>query len=376
MIDEPAGGATVDEVFFADSPLHVGWEVPEFFHHLPVQAADPDELGDNIAELAAELFAERSNEEQFNAAMVFLGHTVELIDAGAQYAGMCFVDFDGRPSMATLVAQRVERDAGDLRASAETIAGQLSHHAPQDDIRVVEMSYGPVALRTGQTPMTIPPEVSPDSMPHEVPRRFVQAHIPLPDDLSVQMLELSTVSVEDWDAYARMFGEIIKTVEWATDDELRAAREQRALEAAAAELDDEARRGLVTVSSRLWDLIKAHQPQLGMSPELDRMRLTICPACRVAGHSAPCTPEHLWTVAPVEAAEADRLAADLQSRLTAEGWTWSPETPPKPGRWHADRVAPQPARLALRHSPGSTALHVTVALTCRHRTGTPPVPHQ
>ncbi|MFH8615666.1 hypothetical protein ACH4E8_11430 [Streptomyces sp. NPDC017979] len=376
MIDGPTFEATADQVFFADSPLHVGWEVPDFFHHLPVQAADPDELGGEIAELAAALFAERSNEEQFDAAMVFLAQTADLIDAGAQYAGVCFVDFDGRPSMATLVAQRVERDAGGLRATADAIAGQLSRHAPQDDVRVVEMAYGPVALRTGLTSTAIPPEISPDSLPHEVPRRFVQAHIPLPDDLSVQMLELSTVSVDDWDAYSRMFGEILKTVEWATDDELRTAREQRTAASAASEPGDEARHGLVAVSSRVWDLIKTEQPRVGMSPELDRMRLAFCPTCRVSGNEAPCTPEHLWTLAPVEAAEADSLTAHLEDRLTAEGWTWSPGLPSNPGRWYADRTAPEPARLALRHSPGSTALHVTVTLTCRHQPATAPGPRR
>jgi hypothetical protein len=145
VIDGLADGAddaTDDELQFVESPLHVGWQVPDFFHHLPVQAADHEELADEIGDLAIELFPGRSREEQFEVAMVFLAQTAELIDAGAQYAGMCFVDFDGRPSMATVTARRVEREAGDVRGAAENIAGRLSRHAPQDNVEVAELPYG------------------------------------------------------------------------------------------------------------------------------------------------------------------------------------------------------------------------------------------
>ncbi|WP_394433707.1 hypothetical protein [Streptomyces sp. SGAir0957] len=351
-----------------DSSLYVGWQVPDFFHHLPVRAADHDELADEIADLVSELFPGRSREEQFDIALVFLAQTVELIDAGAQYAGMCFVDFDGRTSMATLTAQRVEREPGDVRGVAEALAGRLARHAPEDDVEVAEPACGPVVLRSGVAPLMVPPEVSPDSVVHTVPRRFAQAHIPLPDNLSVQMLELSTLSVEDWDAYAQMFAQILDTVEWATDDELRAAREQSATEM---ELDDETRRTLAAASSRLWDLISAQESGIGMSPDLDHMRMGVCPACRAAGRPEPCEPEHRWALAPVGTAEADQLVARVRGPLTAEGWSWASDTFSTPGHWHAARALPQPVHLALRHSAHSNAVHVTVTLACRRRTPHP-----
>ncbi|MFJ8827285.1 hypothetical protein ACIREE_36660 [Streptomyces sp. NPDC102467] len=353
-------------VQFFDSSLYVGWQVPDFFHHLPVRAADHDELVDEIADLASELFPGRSREEQFDVAVMFLAQTAGLIDAGAQYAGMCFVDFDGRPSMATVTAQRVEREPGDVRGVAEALAGRLARHAPEDDVEVAELACGPVVLRSGVAPLIVPAEVSPDSVVHTVPRRFAQAHIPLPDDLSVQMLELSTLSVDDWDAYAQMFAQILDTVEWATDDELQAAREQRASEA---ELDDEARLTLAAVSSRLWDLISAQQSGIGMSPELDRMRMGFCSACRAAGDPEPCEPEHRWVLAPVDAAEAEQLVARVRGPLVAESWSWASDTFSTPGHWHAARALPQPVRLVLRHSAHSGAVHVTVTLACRRRTG-------
>jgi hypothetical protein len=42
------------------SELHVGWLMPAFFHPLPVDATEPEELADRIVELATTVLADQT----------------------------------------------------------------------------------------------------------------------------------------------------------------------------------------------------------------------------------------------------------------------------------------------------------------------------
>ncbi|WP_428954440.1 hypothetical protein [Streptomyces sp. cg35] len=347
-------------VEFEDSRLHIGWQVPDFFRHLPVLAdVNPAELADQIVALTQEIFPERSDDEKYEAALTLLAQTGEMIEAGVQYAGLCLAEFDpGRPSLATVIAQRVERDPGDVREVAHALAGRFERRYPYDEVSVVELPYGPVAVRIGQDRLALPVEPATDGPVTDVPRNFIQAHIPVPDDMSVQTLELSTTCVEDWDAYARMFAEILKTVEWATADEMRQAREE-----AAPAPDDETRRRLAAASRHVWELTGVTAlPSVGFAPELDRMTLVSCPACDAAGEPArPCTPEHRWALAPLREPEARQLVERVLGKMGAQGWRVDNGTN---GRRYAVDPAPGGARVGMRYSGRSAALHVDVSTGC------------
>ncbi|MEU4096067.1 hypothetical protein [Streptomyces sp. NPDC026673] len=300
--------------------LHVGWFMPPFFHELPVDTDDPDEGARRLVATAKEVLANGSEDEQLRMALLYASIMGDLRDAGACYAGFCVLDMDGRNSTATVAVYRTplpeETTADD--AVTEMLAAFRGAY-PADDIQVSELPCGrPGVVRIGSAPFELPAELSPTGEAVTVDRGLIQVYVPLPNDTEMVAFELSTPSMEDWDLYSELFAEIVRGLDWGTEEEvaLAAALEQVPPQQQSAP-DPEVVQGLYDRSSRILDAL-AVRGRMDLGNELTAVT---CDDCWGRGLRSSCSARHRWRIDEVEEALLAPAVARLRVRVAQDGWT-------------------------------------------------------
>lgn len=366
------------------SQLHVGWLMPAFFHPLPVDATEPDELADRIVELAKTLLADRSNDEQHFFAQMMLRQTAQLIEAEAEYAGICFVEHEDEPTMATVLVNRVPSLAETVEEAAEATESLLKRRYAHDDIRTsaLPLDGTPAVTRLGGLEVTVPPELSPGGQPQTLRQGVIQTYVPLPGQSETMVFELNSPSPGAWEMYAEMFDAILGTLDWATDEELAEQRELERMaglparpgahgEASQAEpepVDEELAEGVRHRSSLIVDAVGMRGP---VREEPDDLTSVACPSCRSKGLTSGCTVRHHWEMVQLAPTTLREMLAAARAHLIGNGWS---EDAVAEG--HAvftgpgDSVSAQGYTASLTADAEKGRLHVEVATACTRGTAT------
>lgn len=367
------------------SELHVGWLMPTFFHPLPVDVEDHGEVPDLLVELARTVLADHSSDEQHFFAQVMLRHTAQLIDAKAEYAGMCFVEHDGEPTMATVIANRVPSLGETVEDAAEAIKNALKRRYIRDDIRteVLPLDNTPAVTRIGGIEVSIPAELSPDGEGQTLTQGVVQTYVPLPGQGETLVLELNTPSRNAWDMYREMFTAIVETLDWATDEQLAEEREVERITGlfSASEtstqtprpqpepVDEDVVRALRRCSSLVLDAVGIRGP---IREEADELASVACAACRRKGLTSGCTARHHWEMTQLPPETLQLMLTAARAYLTRKGVSEDEGTSERravftvPG----DSVSAQGYTVTLTTDTGQRLLLVDVATSCQRGTST------
>jgi hypothetical protein len=301
--------------------LYVGWIIPPFFHELPVDTDDPEEAADRLIALVREVMPGGSAEQQLRMFLMYAPIVGELIEAGAAYAGLCLMDMDSRPSTATVAVYRMPLDGvTHAEALAQAEAGLKAAH-PDDDIRTSELPYGGGSgvVRIGSAPVRLPAEASPTGEPLEVPRGLIQVFVPLPNDTEMLAFEMSTPCMEDWDYYSELFAEIVRTLDWATEEEAQlAATLSQAPSVVDTAPDEAVVQELYTRSSRVLEALAIRGR---MDEAHNQVSATTCPDCWSRGLRSVCAARHRWQIDDVDDTALATAVDRLEARFQADGWT-------------------------------------------------------
>lgn len=321
-----AGDATAGTPTLRDraSGLRIGWIMPPFLRELPVDAINDEAAADQLYALVTELLPDHPPEYQYRFALGLSAQLEPMAAANVIYAGLCPLEVEGRPSMSTIVVSQLEHDGEDEAELLRTTRELLERKYPDDDCRAVELTCGPALTRSGTSRFVINAEWSATGNEQPVVLTQLQAYIPLPGTAEMLVFELSSQASEDWNLHAEVFGEILNTVDWGTDQEVedyRAMKGGRSTGASAAAAPDESvKKGLYWHSSRLLDAIALR----GRMGEQEPVGATTCQDCWTKGLRTPCLATHRWHI---DLPADDDLPGAL-SRVTAASSTngWESET--------------------------------------------------
>ncbi|MFE9427329.1 hypothetical protein ACFYNO_30660 [Kitasatospora sp. NPDC006697] len=199
----------------AELPTGTGVEVrllvPPAFHALTVRGSD-EALAAQLAEVAEELFAADGPAVRRDWAVLTALLADDAAEAGVRYAGLAAVEIDGRPSNASLVVA-VQPN----RTPIAELAAELATARPQAEVWTVILPSGPaVVLVQGRTG-AVPAALAEDGSRRWVVSSVVQAFMPLPDGASLLSVQLGTAHGEDWERYAELFAQLLRSVELGWD---------------------------------------------------------------------------------------------------------------------------------------------------------------
>ncbi|SCK56621.1 hypothetical protein H181DRAFT_05276 [Streptomyces sp. WMMB 714] len=368
--------------------LRVGWLMPSFFHPLPLDVTEPDELVDQIVELATTVLADRSSDEQHFFAQMMLRQTAQLIEAEAEYAGMCFVEHEGEPTMATVLVNRVPSPEEAVRETVEEAAAAieslLQRRYPFDDIRsgALTLDDAPAVTRTGTLEVSVPPELSPDGKAQTLLQGVIQTYVPLPGQGETMVFELNTPSPSAWEMYTEMFDAVLGTLDWATDEDLAEQRELERIAALPAQREPAAstarpepapldRASVTTVRHHSSLVLGAVGMRGPMPEEKDRLEAVTCEACRSGGLTSGCTVRHHWEMIRLARDELQKMLAAARSRLAGAGLEEGSATGSEVVFSTPEAsTAPRDCSVVLTVDPEEGSLIVDVTTGCSRRSAT------
>jgi hypothetical protein len=343
--------------------LHVGWVIPPFFHELPVESDDVDEAGEQLYETVRKVLPGGTDEDRFRMFVTYAGIIDDLRNAGAVYAGFCNLDFDGRPSTATVAVYRMplhDISAEDVLSESLTA---LQRAYPDDDVRISNLPSGKgdsqAVVRIGQATFTLAAEASPTGEPLEVPRGQIQVYIPLPNDADLLAFELSTPCLEDWDFYSELFATIVRTLDWATEEQAQMeAALSRAQPVPDIAPDPAVVQELYSLSSRVLDGLGVR----GRMDEGHTVSSVTCGDCWSKGLMSVCTARHLWQIDDVPDEQLAVAVGRLDATFQSQGWLKLSGTPGENVSLAADSGAAHRVNVTLIH--GRQRLVVEIVAPC------------
>ncbi|PYC85834.1 hypothetical protein C7C46_06165 [Streptomyces tateyamensis] len=193
--------------------VEVRLALPAAFHALTVRGSGRA-LAEQLAEVAEELFAAEGLPARRDWAVL----TATLADpgaaAGVRYAGLAAVELDGRPSSASLVVA-VHRDA----TPVAELAAELATSRPHAEVWTVILPAGPAVVLVQSRTGAVPAALTGDGVRHWLVCSVMQAFLPLPDGGSLLSVQLGTAQGEDWERYAQLFADLLRSVETGWDGE-------------------------------------------------------------------------------------------------------------------------------------------------------------
>lgn len=337
----------------------LAWLVPPFMQDLPLEATGEDDLVDKVCALSRTILENRSDDEQAALAVTLYQIVAQLIDfADAVYAGMAFLDMNGRPSMATVLVSRVAHDSPDEQAACEAVETALRRAYSHDDVQTVQLPRVSAVTRIASAPIHAPTTLSSDTGPEVVPRNIIQAYVPIPNGTDLLVFEMSTTSLEDWDLYSELFAEILRTIDWTTDEEIREYQRLSAMATStpASSVSEEGSAALHFQSSRIIDVLNMQGRFLA---DKDRLCATVCEKCWSRGLRSACMSSHSWEMEMSSPAEAysviDRARRSVARQNEADkSVSWSTE----------DALG---ASYHVRIQPSESGIAVTVSSACSQR---------
>lgn len=185
--------------------LEVRYVLPPFFHEIPV-LGEPEIIAEELYATARELLPHGDAEEWVGWAVTAAWELDDLRAARAVYAGFCLLDMEGRNSTASVVVSHTELAApGMPTRTVSRTRDSLSRAYPDAEIHELSLACGPAAAKIEGR--TTPP-------PSEVPLGSIQVFVPLPNELEMLALEMTTPHLRDWDFYSRMFSDTVNSIEW------------------------------------------------------------------------------------------------------------------------------------------------------------------
>ncbi|WP_353945077.1 hypothetical protein ABII15_28285 [Streptomyces sp. HUAS MG91] len=204
----------------ADIPTAVSerllFRVPPAFFELPVQE-DPELVGEALIELAQDIYPTGDAPLWFQYASAQLPVVAEMIEEGVGYAGFCLLDLDGRHSTATVTATLLESVPDGRKATAASVAAELSGVATGAGegtlVETVWLPAGEAAVRFTSEIMSLPAEITDSGRPEEVEIGKIAVFLPLRRHAEMALFELSTPCMQDWDLYSELFFSIVNTLE-------------------------------------------------------------------------------------------------------------------------------------------------------------------
>ncbi|MGI5338234.1 hypothetical protein ACQEVS_12935 [Streptomyces sp. CA-181903] len=345
----------------ARADLHMTWLPPAFFHPLPLDSADAEEAADRLYSLAERLLPSGTDEDRVRMCVAYGFLLQDFIEAGAEYAAFCALDMgDGRRSTASLAMYRIPLEGYADLDLLDQMASALRDAYPRDDVRFSELSCGRVVVRIGDEPFVVPSEFSGAGTSIEMLKGIIQVYIPLPDRSEIAVLELATPAMDDWDFYSELFASIVQTVSWATEEEILFLTTPSQIFHPSDSVSVAAAQEVYAHSSNILDALALHG---SVSPE-SRLTKVVCPDCRVASRTVPCSLLHEW-FAHALASSADYTDVVRRAEASLLARTWKPITPLATGDRSFSAVHTAGYRLGLTPCPSNLRLLVKVLGPCR-----------
>ncbi|MEU5209470.1 hypothetical protein [Streptomyces sp. NPDC020742] len=318
-LTEPAAGAEATSAptpVRRSSQLRIGWIMPEFVRELPVNSTDTDEVVESLHALATDLLPDHSADDQFRFALGVGAQLEAMEEANVIYAGLCFLEVEGRPTVSTIMASQVEHDGEDEASALRTVQEVLERKHPEDDLQSVELPCGPALARVGGSSFALASEVSPTGQEELVAQSEIQVFVPLPNTAEMLIFELASPSPEGWELHSELFAEILKTIDWCTDQEIEDYRAMSQSTPTAVEPAEGVKQELYWHSSRLMDSV-ALRGRMGGG---DVASLT-CAACWAKGLRSACSAQHSWYIGEVSVGDLARALPRVVEWFTSQGWS-------------------------------------------------------
>ncbi|MDI3418063.1 hypothetical protein [Streptomyces luteolus] len=357
-----------------------------------MDTTDVDEMADRLVAMAKTVLADRSTDEQHFFAQMMLRQTAQLIEAEAEYAGLCFVEHEGEQAMATLLVNRVPSLGRKVDEAAEATKAQLKELYPNDEVRIsaLAVDHTPAVTRIGGLEVTVPPEISPDGQPQTLRQGIIQTYVPLPGQGETMVFELNTPSPEAWDMYADMFDAIVGTLDWATAEERAEQRELQQNAAIPAQPGPQApapqeqvpqpqqpepepvAQGVAEAVHRISRLVLDAVGMRGPVDEAaDHLAAAPCPPCRAKGLTSGCTARHHWEMTGLTPATLQDMFAAASSHLNGSSWSQEFMTEGQATfKAQGDSISAQGYTVSLTSDTGQRRLLLDVATACTRGTAT------
>ncbi|QIK08358.1 hypothetical protein G7Z12_22335 [Streptomyces sp. ID38640] len=337
-----AGDVTADAPSLKSktSRLHIGWIIPPFIHELPVNAVDDEAAADQLYSLVTELLPHHPPEYQYRFTLGLSAQLEPMAAANVTYAGLCPLEVEGRPSLSTIVVSQMEHDSEDEAELLRKTRELLERKYPDDDCQTVELTCGPALTRIGTSRLVINAEWSASGNELPVVLTQMQAYIPLPSTAEMLVFELSSQASEDWGLHAEVFGEILNTVDWGTEQEVEDYRAMQGGGSAGASAtvatDESVKKALYWHSSRLVDAVALHGSMGGG----DVASLT-CAECWAKGLRSACSARHSWYIGEVTSGDLTRALPRVIESFASQGWRTGGESTGERVRLRAGDEAPE-----------------------------------
>ncbi|MDT0459939.1 hypothetical protein RM550_30160 [Streptomyces sp. DSM 41527] len=334
--------------------------MPPFVRELPVDAPDYETGAEQLHTLVTDLMPDRSDEDRFRFALA-LGSQLDLmLEANVIYAGLCLLEVEGRPSGSTIMVSQIGHESDDDEELLRTTQQALERTHPDDDYQRVELPCGPALSRIGATGFIISAQWSPTGQEVAVQQSQIQVYIPLPGAREMLIFALDSPSSEDWDLHSELFAEILKTIDWGTDQEVEDYRAMRQSAApTTAEPAESVKQALYWHSSRLMDAVALRGSMGG-----GQVTSVTCAECWAKGLRSACSARHGWYIGSVLNGDLAHALPRIVASFASRGWQTANESAGERVRgWAGDEASEQSAGYAFTASVDTRAGTFTAEVT-------------
>lgn len=200
----------------------------------------------------------------------------------------------------------------------------------------MELPCGPALSRIGASGFIISAQWSPTGQEVAVQQSQIQVYIPLPGAREMLIFALDSPSSEDWELHSELFAEILKTIDWGTDQEVEDYRTMRQSAPATVEPADGVKQALYWHSSRLMDAVALHGSMGGG----DVASLS-CAECWGKGLRSACSARHSWYIGEVTSGDLARALPRVLESFASQGWRTDGESTGERVRLWAGDEAPE-----------------------------------
>ncbi|MGW0550024.1 hypothetical protein [Streptomyces altiplanensis] len=320
MLEYAHAGQSVNSAHEGPTELRIGWIMPPFFHELPLDAQNDEEAASRLHDLALAVLPDHSVEDQFIFASLLGSQVVEMVEAGVQYAGLCFLEHEGHATASTVVMTQlpmnIEAD-GEGEDEISTLLNTLMRGYPRDEVFQSDLPCGPAVSRIGASAFSV--QETRTGVTRSVDRNIIQTYVPLPNTAEMLLFELSAFTPDGWDLHSEVFAEILRTIDWASDAEVaaRAALTTQGKPVPHDGMDDETRQRLRWHSSRVLESAAVRGRFLQSH---DRLSVTACTDCWGKGLQSACTAQHNWRMDSLTPDQLSNALSGVLNHFGGQGW--------------------------------------------------------